>query len=122
GGLGRLAVVGIPLPAALPQLVGIDVVAGRPVGRPHLLQKSHRLRFALHVGSHRQKAALLFLILPGGRPPDGAVFFQNVLLPLLAMPWFCRALPCARLPSLPAGDGAAAPFRVLLIPAGGPGP
>ena len=74
--LGRFTVIGVALPVALPQAVGIDIVPGRAVGCPHLLQKSHRLFLAVRKGKLRNKAALLFLIFAGGRAPDGAVILH----------------------------------------------
>ena len=56
--LGRFTVIGVALPVALPQAVGVHIVPGRAVGCPHLLQKSHRLFLAVRKGELRNKAAL----------------------------------------------------------------
>ena len=77
GRLGGLAVVGVALPVALPQAVGVHIVPGRAVLGPHLLQKGHRLFLAVRKGELRDEAALLFLVFAQGRTPDGAVIFHS---------------------------------------------
>ena len=74
--LGRFAVVGVALPAALPQTVGIDVVAGGAVGRTHLLQKGHGLFLAVYKGELRDETALLLFVFSDGRASDGAVILH----------------------------------------------
>ena len=76
GGLGRLAVVGVALPVALPQAVGVNVVPRGAVGRAHLLQKGHGLFLAVCKRELRNEAALLLLIFADGCAPDGAVILH----------------------------------------------
>ena len=73
---GRFAVVGIALPAPLPQAVGIDIVAGGAVGRAHLLEEGHGLLLAVCKGELRNEAALLLFVFSDGCSPDGAVILH----------------------------------------------
>ena len=65
---GRFAVVGIALPAPLPQAVGIDIVAGGAVGRAYLLEEGHGLFLAVCKGELRNEAALLLFVFSDGCP------------------------------------------------------
>ena len=71
-----LAGVGVALPVALPQAVGVNVVPRGAVGRAHLLQKGHGLFLAVCKRELRNEAALLLLIFADGCAPDGAVILH----------------------------------------------
>ena len=73
---GRFAVVGIALPVAFPQAVGVYIVPGSAVGCADLLQKRHCSFLAVGKGQRRDKAALFFFVFSGGRAPDGAVILH----------------------------------------------